>query len=132
MSTEMKYYTNSWLVEGLRHISARGIFGWRRSALLRESFWGILARIYESFGENHEKFRTARSTSATRYWNSHFPSTTFERRTIQLLVVPRTDSLTSMPFPPLDRRNSHCSNRIWYINNWLLLLSERRVLESLF
>ena len=30
------------------------------------SFYGILARIYASFGENHEKLRTARSTSSTR------------------------------------------------------------------
>ena len=29
------------------------------------SFYGILARIYASFGENHGKLRTARSTSAT-------------------------------------------------------------------
>ena len=29
-----------------------------------ENFWGILVRIYASFGENNGKHRTAKSTSA--------------------------------------------------------------------
>ena len=32
----------------------------------------------------------------------HFPSTSFERRTAQPLVGPRTDSLTFMPYPEFE------------------------------
>ena len=36
-------------------------------------FKGILACIFASFGENHGKRRTARSTSATVNFSRHFP-----------------------------------------------------------
>ena len=45
------------------------------------SLLGIIACIYASFGENHGKHRTARSTRATEDWTWHLPFTSFERRT---------------------------------------------------
>ena len=50
------------------------------------SFWEIVARIYESIGENQDKFQTARSTSATGYWTRHLSYTSFENRTTRPLV----------------------------------------------
>ena len=56
----------------------------------------------------HEFWRKSRktpngwSTSATRDWTWHFPSTSFERRLSQPLAGPRTDSLTFMPYPEFD------------------------------
>ena len=64
-----------------------------------ESFYGILSRIYGSFGENHRKLRTTRLTSATEEWTWHLPSTSFWA---QPLVGPWTDSLTPMPYPGLE------------------------------
>ena len=64
--------------------------GLRGGVLLR-----ILARIYDSFGENHEKFRSVRSTSAMRIepGTSHLPVLSShwwgQQRTV----------LTSMPYP---------------------------------
>ena len=65
------------------------------------SFQGILAHIYSSFRENHGKLRTARSSSATKEWAWHLPSTNFPAHP---LMRPRTESLTSVPFPGFEPR----------------------------
>ena len=56
----------------------------------RGSFWGIIARIYANFGENHGKIRTARSSSVAGDWTWHLSSASFERKTTQPLVEPWT------------------------------------------
>ena len=52
---------------------------------------GILAFIYGSFGENHEKLQTARLTSTTGNWTRHLPSTSFEHIHHWLRIMIMTD-----------------------------------------
>ena len=51
------------------------------------SFWEILVYIYASFGENHGKIWTTRSTSATGDWTRPIPFIRLEGRTPQSLVT---------------------------------------------
>ena len=74
-----------WVV-GLRPIVASGSYSLQGKYPLWESFWGILARIYASFGENQGKFRMARSTNTTGDWTWYIPFTSFEHRTALSLV----------------------------------------------
>ena len=93
----------SWLsVEG--QLSAFETWVYRGAYPKWRSFWGILGRIYTSFGENHGKLRTARSISATGVWTWHLPSSSFE------LYRWATGGA-------LKRRN-------WYLPNFSLELSE--------
>ena len=64
-------------------------------------FLGILASIYSSFGENHGKLRMARSKArpGIERGTSHLP--VLESSTA-LLVGPRTNNLTSMPYPGFE------------------------------
>ena len=57
-------------------MSIRGAWKHRQNILLEGSFLKVLARIYTSFGENHGKYRTARSTSVPGNRTRH-PSTSF-------------------------------------------------------
>ena len=51
----------------------------------------------------------------------HFPSTSFEHRTAQPLVGPRTDSLTSMPSPGFEPRTFGSAGSFIRQNNWHVL-----------
>ena len=57
--------------------------------------------FYSSFGENQGKLQTTKSTSTTKDGTWHLPSANFQHGVAQPLVGPRTDSLTSMPYPVL-------------------------------
>ena len=67
-------------------MSACGTWVFEVSAFRGGSFWGILAGIYLSFGENHGKLRTTRSTTALGNRTRQLPSTSFERRSAQPLI----------------------------------------------
>ena len=54
-----------WLAVGFKADCLKGDLGLWVGCPPLTSLEGILARIYASFGENHGKLRTARSTSAT-------------------------------------------------------------------
>ena len=82
----------------------KNTFQWLKVEIIRYFIFWISLLIKKklrdpSFGENHRKLRTARSTSATGNWTWHLPSTSFWA---QLLVEPRTDSSTSMPYPGFE------------------------------
>ena len=51
-------------------------------------FEGILTRIITSFGKNHGKLRTDKSTTANGNQTRHLPTTSFEHRTAPTLVGP--------------------------------------------
>ena len=78
----------SWLVLRLRHIVFTRDLGLKRKCPLWGSFYGILARIYWSFGENHGKLRTPRWTSTMEDRIRHLSSSSlsFENRISRLLV----------------------------------------------
>ena len=54
-----------WLVVGVKSDCLPRDLGLQVECPPWGSLYGIVARIYASFGENHGKLRTARSTSAT-------------------------------------------------------------------
>ena len=61
--------------------------------------------------------RVSEKKPLSAIWTRRFPSTSFERRTARPLVGPRTDSLTSMPYPGFKFRTF---GRPWTNdNNWI-------------
>ena len=87
------------------------------------SFYGILARIYASFGENHWRIGTTTSTSVIWGWTRHLSSTSLQSRTTQPLagrIITRTLASHEMPWLLKYVKYPYFQHRSLQNRQWLL------------